>query len=116
MVWERTPHGSPRNLVNEPNFVDWRSRNQAFDHIGAISQIPLNFTGGRAEQVNGVRITAEFFKALGVAPVLGRVIRSGEDVAGGFRGVVLGYAFWQRNFVPARRATRIDPAVILRDQ
>lgn len=99
MVWERTPHGDPRNLVSAPNFVDWRSRNQVFDHIGAISRVPLNVTGlGAAEQVDGVRVSAEFFGALGVAPLLGRVIRSGEDVAGGFKSLVLSYQFWQARY------------------
>jgi predicted permease len=99
MVWERTPQGQPRNVVSAPNFVDWRARNQVFDDIGAISQIPLNVTGlGEAEQVDGVRVTAEFFRALGVSPLLGRPVLSGEDVAGGFRSVVLSYAFWQQRY------------------
>jgi predicted permease len=43
-------------------------------------------------------VTAEFFQALGVAPLAGRTIRSGEDVAGGFRSVVLSHGFWQSRF------------------
>jgi predicted permease len=99
MVWERAPQGSPRNLVNAPNFVDWQSRNQVFTAIGAISRVPLNFTGiGDAEQVDGARVTAGVFAAFDVAPLLGRVIQQGEDVAGGFRSVVLSHGFWQRRY------------------
>jgi predicted permease len=99
MVWERSPQGNPRNMVNAPNFVDWRSRNQVFDAIGVISRLPLNLAGlGTAEQVDGVRVSADVFAALGVAPELGRVIQSGEDVAGGFRSLVLTHGFWQRRY------------------
>jgi putative ABC transport system permease protein len=99
MVWERTPNGDPKNVVSAPNFVDWRSRNQAFEHIGAVGWIPLNITGlGAAEQVDGLRVSAEFFQALAVRPVVGRVIRSGEDVAGGFKSAVLSYQFWQSRY------------------
>jgi putative ABC transport system permease protein len=99
MVWEKTPDGSPRNLVNAPNYLAWRSRNRAFDAIGAISRIPMNISGlGPAEQVDGVQVTAEFFTALGVQPLIGRVIRSGEDVEGAPRTVVLSQQFWQQRF------------------
>ncbi len=99
MVWEKTPLGSPKNLVNAPNYVAWRSRNRAFDAIGAISRIPMNITGlGQAEQVDGVQVTAEFFQALRVPPFMGRVIRSGEDVAGAPRTLVLSHEFWQQRF------------------
>jgi predicted permease len=99
MVWERAPNSAARNPVNVPNYVEWRLRNQVFEQIGLVSYIPLNITGlGSAEQVDGLRVTAEFFTALGVAPLVGRVVRSGEDVAGGFRSAVLTYSFWQRHF------------------
>lgn len=99
MVWERTPQGDGHNVVNAPNYVAWRTRNQAFEHIGAIGWIPLNVTGlGDAMQVDGLRVTAEFFDALAVPPVLGRTIRSGEDVAGGPRTAVLSYGFWQQRY------------------
>ncbi len=105
MVWERTPQGDPRNLVSLPNYADWRNRNRVFDNIGAISQIPLNVTGlGDADQVDGLRVTAEFFDALAVPALIGRTVRSGEDVAGGPMTAVLSYQFWQQRYGGARDA------------
>ncbi len=99
MVWEKDPQGTPKNLVGADNYLAWRSRNRAFGAIGAISRIPMNITGlGQAEQVDGVQVTAEFFTALGVEPLVGRVIRSGEDVDGAPRTVVLSHQFWQQRF------------------
>ena len=99
MVWEKAPQGSPRNLVNAPNYLAWRSRSRAFEAIGAISRIPMNITGlGQAEQVDGVQVTAEFFTALGVQPLFGRAIQSGEDIEGAPRTMVLSHQFWQQRF------------------
>ena len=99
MVFEKTPDGSPKNLVNAANYMAWRSRNRAFDAIGAISRIPMNISGlGEAEQVDGVQVTADFFEALAVEPLLGRVIRSGEAAVGAPRTMVLSHQFWQQRF------------------
>ena len=46
----------------------------------------------------GERVSAGFFSALGVRPVLGRDFRSGEDVAGAAPVVLLSYSAWQRRF------------------
>lgn len=99
MVFERAPNGNGKNLVNAQNYTAWRSRSRTFEAIGAISRIPMNLTGlGPADQVDGVQVTAEFFQALAVPPLMGRLIRSGEDVEGAARTVVLGHAFWQQRF------------------
>ncbi len=98
MVWERNPQIA-RNLVSTPNYVDWRTRNRVFERIGLVSWIPMNVTGlGDADQVDGMRVTAEFFDALAVPPLIGRTIRSGEDVAGGSMTAVLSYRFWQQRY------------------
>jgi len=98
MVWERT-QSNPRNMVSTPNYVDWRARNRVFESIGLVSWIPMNVTGlGDADQVDGLRVTAEFFDALGVPALLGRTIRSGEDVTGGPMTAVLSYQFWQQRY------------------
>jgi putative ABC transport system permease protein len=105
MVWERAPGGEDRNVASAFNFTRWRTRNQSFESLGAIGQVPMNVSGlGQAEQVDGLAVTAELFDALGVQPLLGRTIRTGEDVVGGPLTVVLGYGFWQRRFGGDREA------------
>lgn len=48
---------------------------------------------------SGVFVTANYFDVLGLAPAAGRLFRSGEFVnAGEGDGVVLSYAYWQRDF------------------
>src|SRR4030095_9845131 len=60
--------------VAEPNFKDRRARSRSFEalSIGAGS-FPLVVTGsGEAARVNISYASADFFKAMGVQPILGR--------------------------------------------
>ena len=99
MVWEQPPGIQRNNVVQTQNYLDWRARNRSFLGIAALHQLPMNLTGaGDAEQVQGLRVTGEFFSVLGVAPLLGRTIVPGEDVAGGPRTVVLTHALWQQRY------------------
>ena len=57
------------------------------------------FTGGeKPERVSGRMISANFFRALGVVPELGRFFAEEEDAPSGERALVLGHDFWQRRF------------------
>jgi putative ABC transport system permease protein len=60
-----------------------------------------NLTGAdRPERVRVVPVSDRFFATLGTAPLLGRVISSGDDVA----AAVLSYAAWRRFFTGDRTA------------
>ena len=51
-----------------------------------------------AASVRGVRVSAGYFRVLGVAPLIGREFTADEDRPGGPAVAVLGYALWQRLF------------------
>jgi MacB-like periplasmic core domain len=61
-------------------------------------------------------VTAEFFPILGVSPLIGRTFTDAENRDPQSNVVVLGYEFWKRSYVPARRASRIPPVEALRHQ
>ncbi len=53
--------------------------------------------GGEARYAEGLFVSGDFFRVLGVQPVLGRVFNADDDRAGcGSPGAVISYAFWQR--------------------
>ncbi len=59
----------------------------------------VNFaSGGSARYVQEQRVSAGFFRVLGVAPRMGREFTRDEDRAGGPAVVVLSHQFWQREF------------------
>jgi putative ABC transport system permease protein len=99
MVFEHSPSGREANSVAPGNYLDWRERSRSFEHFALLQQIPMNVVGpDGAEQVAGLRVTGEFFDALGARPLQGRTPRPGDDVAGAPPRVVLGHALWQRRY------------------
>jgi putative ABC transport system permease protein len=56
-------------------------------------------SGGDARFVNGLFVSGEFFRVLGVRPVVGRVFTAEDDQPGcGLPGAVISYGFWQQEF------------------
>jgi predicted permease len=54
--------------------------------------------GGDASYVRAARVTGDFFRVLGVAPLLGRTLAPQDDVAGAENVLVLTHALWQARF------------------
>ena len=55
-------------------------------------------SAGDAERVTAATASVDFFRVLGVAPLLGRAPMSGEDLPNGPRVAVLSHGLWQRRF------------------
>ena len=97
---------SPAIVPNDTSyldFADWRAQNHSFSSIGTFNdeKFLLNSPDGSAEQVDGGIVSAEAFRTLGVAPILGRdFVRT--DEARGNHNVLLSYALWQRSYAGAR--------------
>ena len=100
LVMESNPaRGFPRQSVAPPNFDDWRRQNRVFEAMTAISERRLNLTGGeRPETVQGTRVSPDFFRVLGVQPLLGRGFLPDEDRPGAPPIAVLSRKLWQRRF------------------
>ena len=97
---EITPQGRINPAVQTQNFLDWRSRNRSFERIAVLQGLPINLVvaGGEADQVNGLRVSADFFPLLGVQPLLGRWLTPQEDLPRAPVRVILSYGLWQRRF------------------
>ncbi len=83
-----------------PDYLDLRDGNDAFAELVAYFYFPMGLRGGeRAEVVLGQIVTANYFSALGVEPVMGRgFLPSEESVAGADAVAVLSHASWMRRF------------------
>jgi putative ABC transport system permease protein len=86
----------------EPKFLFWREQSRSFEALACYSGYGGaggNLSGGsEAEYVRGVRVSEDFFRALGVYPVLGRAFTREEDTPGGERVVILSDGLWRRSF------------------
>jgi len=86
-------------LISFDNYVDLRSEAGTFESLALWRGISVAVTGlGEPERIRGEFVTATYFDVLRGRPLLGRIIRPGEDVTGGERVAVLAYGYWQRRF------------------
>jgi putative ABC transport system permease protein len=91
--------------VSPADYLDWRKQNQVFAHLAAaqagagIGSLTVVLSGrGTPEEVKPMSVTADLFTILGVNPLLGRTLTTGDDQPGAPRTVVLSHALWQRRF------------------
>ena len=105
MLWGKYPNYG-RTSLSLPDFVDWRAQATSFEQVAALHGATFNFlSGDEPVQLRADRVTANFFDALGVRPMLGRAFHADEEVGGDDYVVVLEHGFWQRQFAS-------NPAVI----
>lgn len=97
-VYSRTS-AFAQSSISYPNFLDWQKDNHCFSALGAVRGDDYNLTGGgEPERLHAHMISAEFFPALGLNPVLGRTFLAEEDRAGAAPVVVIGDGLWKRKF------------------
>ena len=105
VVWERERNGS-RSTVGFATIRDYIDRATTFEAAAALGDWQPTLTEGtEPERLQGLRVSAMYFRTLGVQPALGRDFRAEEDVTGAPRVVIIGHTLWQRRFGG-------DPAVI----
>jgi putative ABC transport system permease protein len=98
-VWESSPQGFDRNVVDPYNFLNWRERTHSFQQMAAIDGWTLSITGGGEPlAVHGMRASPEFFSILEVAPFMGRGFVPEEGIPGHDHSVILSYAFWRSHY------------------
>ncbi|MGH7563576.1 MAG: ABC transporter permease [Gemmatimonadota bacterium] len=84
-----------------PDYVDFRDEVGSFRGLAAFSPpIEVNLSAGADEPLRAaVRfVSGNYFRVLGVAPALGRVLTPGDDAQGAPTVVVLAHATWKRRF------------------
>jgi len=95
VVWESNARRN-RNVIATGNFVEWRSRNRSFTHLGMAGPARLNFMlGGQPEEVVGMLASSDLFPVLGVQPALGRAYGPAEDEEGNHLVIIVSHQFWQ---------------------
>jgi len=94
-LWENLP-GYSRMELSPADFRDWKRMNTVFQDMAAYTYLPVNLVGeGAPERIESARVTGEFFRVLGVQPLLGRSIGPADDRLDAPAAAVLSYGLWQ---------------------
>jgi putative ABC transport system permease protein len=96
-------HFKSQNLeripVSPAEFVDYETRAQSFEKLGAFGFTSFNLAGeDRPERIAGATLTAGVLPLLGVAPIKGRFFEAEECALGRDDVVILSARLWQRRF------------------
>jgi predicted permease len=96
----RTGHMEDHDELSNPLWEQIRDHQEAFS--GAFAWGTANFnlaTGGEMRMAHGLWVSGDFFRVLGVQPVMGRLLTVNDDQHGcGLPAAVISYAFWQREY------------------
>ncbi|MGC2109334.1 MAG: ABC transporter permease [Candidatus Korobacteraceae bacterium] len=105
MIWEMRSEGSPLD-VTFATFHGLTERSRSFDAMAAMKPWQPTMIGtGLPERFEGQRVSAGFFRSLGVLPTLGRDFQTSDDQHKGPDVAILSDGLWRRRFAG-------DPAIV----
>jgi len=99
-AWDNTEDGEVTDFsFRVVEYRELRNRTDVFEVVGA--EFPVSATliadGREAHQIQGRRITSDFFRVFGVEPRLGRMFTAEEIAAGDQLLAVVTHGFWTRH-------------------
>jgi predicted permease len=98
-LWERTPAGND-NSIATANFWDWRAQTTLFESMALVPDHRFSgrttVLGGRAPaRLYAGAVTRDFFRTIGVEPLLGRGFAPEEAVEGAPPVIVVSHGVWR---------------------
>ena len=100
-LWSSNPSaGLPVFSVSPHDFVDWKRQSTSFEYLSARRLASFNLTGDGAEpeRIPAERVSEEYFAALGLKAIHGRLLLPEEQAGGGAKVAVLNRNLWERRF------------------
>jgi putative ABC transport system permease protein len=99
VLWKLETKKGWNGPISVPDLLDWRAQNHVFENLSAWTSEEFNLTGGTIpERIEGARVTAEFFRTLGVKPAAGRDFLRSEDQPGAAHVAIISYGLWRERF------------------
>ncbi len=101
MLWEARKEGAPM-AVTFGSFHGLSERNHSFEALAVYKAwqpaITSTSQADHPERIPGQRVSADFFRVLGVSPQLGRNFQASDDVFRGPNVAMLSDRLWRRRF------------------
>ena len=94
-LWRTARDKRDKGPASYLDLQEWRAQSSSFETIAGYKPNPFTMLGDQAEQVQGMRVTANFLSLLKVNPVLGRDFQVEEEKRGSKRVVIISSQFWQ---------------------
>ena len=109
-------NGSPMGLMSYPAFAALAERTRAVDGLTAsvihLFGVQERSSGEPAAPVGGAFTSVDYFRTLGIRPMLGRTFEPSDTLASAEPVAVLGHALWRRRFAEDRgvvgRSVRVN--------
>jgi putative ABC transport system permease protein len=102
MIWEMRRDGSSQP-VTFGTFYGLEQRSRSFDAMAVMKPWQPAMTGAlQPERFEGQRVSANYFRTLGISPVLGRDFKAADDQFQGPNVVVLSDRLWRLRFAADR--------------
>jgi putative ABC transport system permease protein len=84
-------------------WMEWQKEARSFESIAAYSWsfsflIPNTGDGGGSESMQGMAVTRDYFRVLGIEPSMGRIFSETEGGPNSAPVIILGHDLWQRRF------------------
>lgn len=121
LLWENsTDAPDDLNIVSVPNFLDWQRQNDVFESLALFDSAGkgYNLSGqGEPENVSGVRVVLGLAGSLALTRFLTGLlfeVKPMDPVVLATVTLLLTSVAFVACYLPARRATKVDPMVALR--
>jgi predicted permease len=90
----------PTRTISNGELVYFQGHATSFESVAAFSPgWGTAMTGaGEPRQLDGARVSANFFQTLGVRPLIGRAFKPGESSPGNWNVAILSHALWTTSF------------------
>jgi putative ABC transport system permease protein len=88
------------NIPSAPDYLDMREAQQSFGQMAAYlngSTINVSYRNN-PQRYTGGYVTEDFFKIIGVSPIMGRDFTPEDNKPGSEKTAILGHEIWQRDF------------------
>jgi putative ABC transport system permease protein len=102
ILTDRTPDGAAMDTTYG-TYMEVQSRSRSFERLAVAQRWQVVLAGeGESEQLGGDRVTAEYFRVLGISPAVGRNFEASDETIGGPQFVIVSDALARRRFGGAR--------------
>ena len=95
----RGGNSEPFGVFTNPLWETLRDQQDVFSGMFAWDSTVFDLArGGAVQPADGMFVSGEYFRALGVQPVAGRLLAESDDQRGCGGAAVISYGFWQEHF------------------